>query len=864
MFDLETLRSRLRLDASGFTGPLDGAQRALTGFSQRMAHAGGGVLGLGRDLGLATIGLQGLASGARGAFGALFGGNVAIENVRAQLLAFTKSGEQADKILADIRSEAAKTPFAFNEMAAATASLLPASKQSGVALMDLVKQAEILAAVNPAEGLEGAAFALREALSGDFTSIIERFNLPRQRLNELKEQGVPAMEAISIAMKEMGIDASIVSNMANTATGRWSTFVDTLNTIKDTALRRTFELLSGALVPLQAWLDANNERLTELAELAGERLAAGLRRFGRWLLRIVRAVKTGVEAFRDLRSKGVDPLRAAFMAFRQVVTRGDDPTGLSRFSDQVERVVAVITRLAPVIWRLAIGTFRTLTTIVGVLVKHLDLVAPVVVGLTTSFLLFYKVIPAIQAARAALIALRVSLLAVSPWFLVIAGAGALFALAYETNWLGIRDITNKAVGWIVKQFRRFVAILKGGKGLHGAIADLPKPLQKLAIAARRVVVLFDDLLHGRWGELQRDWEMLGRTFGNLFKSIGLERFGTEIKRTFRDVASLIAHVVDLVDDLVHGRWREVWGDLGRIAVDLFHLFVDRFRLAIALVRDLFDLIPWGKVGNALWNGLKGAVRFMVETDLPWLVVQGARLFKAVRDGMTEFWADKVRPWLGDRVAAIVKAIATRFRLIYNTGRDIISQLWTGMASLANWLFNQVWDLIQRCVVNPAMAFYNSMWFAGRYVMEGFIDGFKSKFEGLIAAAQLAKNLIEQYKGPIEKDKVLLRPHGRAIMGGLIASMMGEMPALQRAMGEVTRAIAAGGAMSFGAQRLSPVAESAVAGGAGGIREIHHHHNWGRGAIQVDGTGRNAKAVARQVAAIWNAKLDLIDLGMAEE
>lgn len=416
MFELETLRSRLRLDASGFTAGLQGAQRALTGFSQRMAGAGSGVLRLGSQLGLTVMGLRELGGAVKGAFGALFGGNVAIENVKAQLTAFTGSAEAADKVLADIRKEAAKTPFAFDEMASAVTSLLPASRQSGVGLMDLVKQAEILAAVNPAEGLEGAAFSLREALSGDFTSIIERFNLPRQRLNELKAQGVPAMEAVSIALREMGIDYSVVSNMANTATGRWSTFIDTLKTIKDTAMRRTFEVLSGALVPMQQWLDANNEKLTKFAELVGERLAAGLQRFG----------------------ASVRENREEVLRFAQ-------------------------TALAA-----AIRGFETLRRTIGFLTRHAATLRPIVVGLATAFLVFGKVVPGIMAVRNAIIAVRLSLLLMNPWVLAITAAVALFAMAYSENWLGIRDITNKVVGFVVKAFRRFVAIVRGGKGLHPA------------------------------------------------------------------------------------------------------------------------------------------------------------------------------------------------------------------------------------------------------------------------------------------------------------------------------------------------------------------------------------------------------------
>lgn len=239
--------------------------------------AGGSVAGVGKlvnglgRIGLAGIGISALASGAEAAGKALgVGLNVELENVHAQLTAFTKSGAEADRILADIRKEASLTPFAFQEMAKATASLLPASKQSGVALNDLIKQAEILAASNPAEGLEGAAFALKEALGGDFVSIVERFNLPRQRLNELKDQGVPAMEAISIAMKEMGLDADLVTGLAGTFSGKLSTFQDTIDTLRATASKPLFDQMKIGLGTLQAFLNDNQETIAGWATAFGE------------------------------------------------------------------------------------------------------------------------------------------------------------------------------------------------------------------------------------------------------------------------------------------------------------------------------------------------------------------------------------------------------------------------------------------------------------------------------------------------------------------------------------------------------------------------------------------------------------------
>lgn len=241
---------------------------------------------------LATIGKIGLGAAAIGvgAIGVAFGKvattgfsfNNSMEQVRAQLNAFTKDGQKSAEILDMIRERAAKTPFAFEDMARATAGLIPAATMAQIPLEKLVETAEILAASNPAEGLEGAAFALREAVSGDFTSLIERFNLPRQYINQLKEEGIPNIEIVRRAMLAMGYDAELVANMANTLQGRWSTLMDTLQGFAALITEPMFEGISAGLGTLNQTLDENKPKIESVARAIGETLGQALN----WLITV--------------------------------------------------------------------------------------------------------------------------------------------------------------------------------------------------------------------------------------------------------------------------------------------------------------------------------------------------------------------------------------------------------------------------------------------------------------------------------------------------------------------------------------------------------------------------------------------------
>lgn len=245
----------------------DNASRVIDGLGGSLGHVENRSSAVGRGfaaMGAATLratAALGTAAGAAVSASTVIGFkfNSAVEQAEAQLMAFTKSNTKTADILKYVKDEAARTQFSFTEMAQAAAGLIPASNQSGVALKDLIRQAEILAALNPAEGLTGAAFSLKEALSGDFVSIVERFNLPRKRLNELKEQGVPAMEAITIALKEMGIDYDLVAKQGQTTAARWDQIKDKFTQMAGEYTKPVFDRVSKGLDDLAPKMDKAKE-----------------------------------------------------------------------------------------------------------------------------------------------------------------------------------------------------------------------------------------------------------------------------------------------------------------------------------------------------------------------------------------------------------------------------------------------------------------------------------------------------------------------------------------------------------------------------------------------------------------------------
>lgn len=291
--------------AAGIGGKFSTSQSQVAGFGSSLSKIITPAASLGSKLtnlaaGVAKIGaltagagVVALGAGLVKAAGAGFEFNNAMEQAGAKIGAFTKDAGKTAEILQMVEDRAAKTPFAFTEMADAAASLLPASISSGKGLDELLEKAEILAASNPAEGLAGASFALKEALGGDFLSLIERFNLPKQFINDLKAQGVPDLEIVSQAMAQLGLDTDLVTNLANTAEGRWSTFKDTLTGLAGTVTQPLFDTLSGSLGGLNDLLTQNAPQIQAFADSLAGGIATGITTLATKVMELYAAFQSG-------------------------------------------------------------------------------------------------------------------------------------------------------------------------------------------------------------------------------------------------------------------------------------------------------------------------------------------------------------------------------------------------------------------------------------------------------------------------------------------------------------------------------------------------------------------------------------------
>lgn len=485
------LLTRFSADTSNLDSGTERANKNLNAF-QRTANGTFGALQSVGNVALGVVGGGLLALGG-GMAATAFSGldlNRSMENVTAQLNAFTKDGNKSAEILDMIRERAAKTPFEFNEMARATAGLLPAAKASGQELESLVEKAEILAASNPAQGLEGAAFSLREAVSGDFTSIIERFNLPRQFINKLKDEGVPALEIVQRAMKEVGFDTDLVANLAETADGKWSTFKDTFQGFAAQITKPIFDTFSSGLGSVNGWLDANAPKLNELANIISVTVDTAMYELSQTL----GGTDGAFTGFIDSIINGIEIIAGVTSA---LITWGAEGELLSTKNFGLEGSIADV---ADSIVNFVVQIWDGIDAVI-------EFIEPIVQAVA-QFVSWQDVLTALGIAIAAvvipaIISLVASMLPIIATVAAVVAAVSLLRHAWEEDWGGIREKTAAVWDWLKGAFEAIQTWFNATfpNGLSDLLAIWSENWQAMQAA-------FEDV----WGVLSATWETIQSWF----------------------------------------------------------------------------------------------------------------------------------------------------------------------------------------------------------------------------------------------------------------------------------------------------------------------------------------------------------------
>lgn len=220
----------------------------------RMSQGSSGLVG--RIAGIATA-IGGVTLAAKG-LQQIFGGAMQQEVDKLTLSALIQDTQKANKLFEMLMQKGLTSVFSDSDFMGAGKAFLPITKDLKE-INALLGVTERLGSSNMLEGMTGASFAIREALSGDLVSLQERFNIPRSMLKNAFKGADTVTEkvaALDSVLNKMGYTQKFVNDINQSASAQWQTFTSNIQTALAKTGVAAVEKLKKPLTELNAWLSS--------------------------------------------------------------------------------------------------------------------------------------------------------------------------------------------------------------------------------------------------------------------------------------------------------------------------------------------------------------------------------------------------------------------------------------------------------------------------------------------------------------------------------------------------------------------------------------------------------------------------------
>ncbi|UED78275.1 hypothetical protein FH508_0012435 [Lysinibacillus sp. CD3-6] len=273
--------SRAQSATTRFGGAVSSTSNRIGGFATRVTSLRVSADGLSASLRGMQSSLVGIASaylgaqGAAKAFDATIGAAARYQQSEVAVKAIFNDDEKSNAYMKMVDKMAIDSPLLNStEMLASSKSLVAMTKNVGE-LGKAWSIIERLMVLDPTQGTDGAAFALKEMWQGDSLSMVERFGLDKKKLNEIKKMAIPKQIAeINKMLDGMGITQKTVDAMGRTTLGYWAQIGERVGKFMRQIGNMGNSKLGAALGGIVKMFDNSEGTLNSLAAKIDEKLAS--------------------------------------------------------------------------------------------------------------------------------------------------------------------------------------------------------------------------------------------------------------------------------------------------------------------------------------------------------------------------------------------------------------------------------------------------------------------------------------------------------------------------------------------------------------------------------------------------------------
>jgi hypothetical protein len=206
---------RFASEGSRYSGTFDRMGGSISGVHGKITSLHSSILAL--------AGAYVTLEGGKKLFDATIGAAAHTEMEQATIKALFNNTKKADEWFDYIQKRAKDSAlFSMDDFLSSSKAYIPMTKDINQ-LKQLTALTERLAASNPTQGMEGASFAIRELMSGDTESLVDRFNLPRQWVNEIKgKSGQDFINAMDKVLNRIGFTDKFLNDISDTGLAKYN------------------------------------------------------------------------------------------------------------------------------------------------------------------------------------------------------------------------------------------------------------------------------------------------------------------------------------------------------------------------------------------------------------------------------------------------------------------------------------------------------------------------------------------------------------------------------------------------------------------------------------------------------------------